>query len=652
MALEAASPAHAHAVHHDQVPVDRRRLERMIAGGDENLEPAEVFFKRIMLETGAKIYWPSHLKIGGKSRKTPRVHLAGSLLSVMEAARRVQEGLAASEERVTLKLDLSHAFHSHLIGRGGAAVQRLMQETGAHVHFPDCNRAAAPSAPRSNLVSAAGPLRHVEHARRRLRELMPLVFCLDVAAEAGGDGAAAAAAAQRRFGVSVRARPGGGGGEGGGGGVQLQVRGAQEDLPRMRTACAALSRQLRGDHAPEGLTQVYSWLQMSAYNAGAALGRGGETLRRIAAATGARLLPPEPPAPAAASDAATASGADPATPEAQAVAPAATPRGAVHISGSFDAVFLARQQLLGSLPLKLVFDIPENFPLDGALVVQLMNVLGVSITTFQKEKQHLTTVTIRGTERFATNIYEARRILLGITEAPVIAEIPETYHIPTKPSLLNVPVVGSIPKCYGSDSSSESCPNRSTPDTLSRVSITATGNNGMQGAQEVLLTDSGGKGIHSSWLEMLNSLDFIQNCLKTGNPPPFEMGQRPLSTHGKNFPDMQLMTNPSTGECNTALEHAQNLQNSHFGVDTLLLYMGLQKYIDLFHAEEIDWPVFQTLNEQDLINIGITAYGSRRKILGIIAALKKFQVPFSGSAAPGAERRGPLDMHDTGATPW
>lgn len=42
--------------------------------------------------------------------------------------------------RVTLKMDVSHTEHSHVIGKGGNNIKRVMMDTGCHIHFPDSNR--------------------------------------------------------------------------------------------------------------------------------------------------------------------------------------------------------------------------------------------------------------------------------------------------------------------------------------------------------------------------------------------------------------------------------------------------------------------------------------------------------------------------------
>lgn len=37
-------------------------------------------------------------------------------------------------------MDVSHTEHSHVIGKGGNNIKRVMEETGCHIHFPDSNR--------------------------------------------------------------------------------------------------------------------------------------------------------------------------------------------------------------------------------------------------------------------------------------------------------------------------------------------------------------------------------------------------------------------------------------------------------------------------------------------------------------------------------
>lgn len=72
-----------------------------------------------------------------------------------------------------MKLDVSYTDHSHIIGRGGLTIKKVMEETGCHVHFPDSNRSV--NAEKSNQVSVAGSLLGLERARYRIR-VSPLEF--------------------------------------------------------------------------------------------------------------------------------------------------------------------------------------------------------------------------------------------------------------------------------------------------------------------------------------------------------------------------------------------------------------------------------------------------------------------------------------------
>lgn len=86
----------------------------------------------------------------------------------------------------------------------------------------------------------------------------------------------------------------------------------------------------------------------------------------------------------------------------------------------------------GSLPLVLMFDLPEDSmnSVDTDNISQLMQSLDVFINIRHKPKQSTLSVIIKGIERNASNIYEARKQLLGLNEPRIQAEIPATYHIP------------------------------------------------------------------------------------------------------------------------------------------------------------------------------------------------------------------------------
>lgn len=45
--------------------------------------------------------------------------------------------------KVTLKMDVAHTEHSHVIGKGGGNIKKVMEVTSCHIHFPDSNRHTA-----------------------------------------------------------------------------------------------------------------------------------------------------------------------------------------------------------------------------------------------------------------------------------------------------------------------------------------------------------------------------------------------------------------------------------------------------------------------------------------------------------------------------
>ncbi|KAL0671914.1 hypothetical protein Bca4012_034618 [Brassica carinata] len=63
--------------------------------------------------------------------------------------------------------------------------------------------------------------------------------------------------------------------------------------------------------------------------------------------------------------------------------------------------------------------------------------------------------------------------------------------------------------------------------------------------------------------------------------------------------------------------------------------LGLAKYEDVFLREEIDWDTLQSLTEEDLLSIGITSLGPRKKIANALSALR--EEACASSAEPQAQ---------------
>merc|ERR1719454_1637283 len=162
--------------------VDRRKLEEMILASERPgwgvYENGDIFFQNVMDETGTMVTWPSKLKIGAKSKKDPHVKVCGLEPNVKRAKEMILDKLDARSTRVTLKMDVPHTEHSHVIGKGGSTIKKVMEETGCHIHFPDSNRSG--STEKSNQVSIAGEPAGVESARRKIRALLPIVLSFEL----------------------------------------------------------------------------------------------------------------------------------------------------------------------------------------------------------------------------------------------------------------------------------------------------------------------------------------------------------------------------------------------------------------------------------------------------------------------------------------
>jgi hypothetical protein len=68
-------------------------------------------------------------------------------------------------------MEVSYPYHSHLIGRSGQNVNRVMDESGTRIHFPDRNRIVGEY--KCNNVIIRGPMANIEQARTRIRVSHP-----------------------------------------------------------------------------------------------------------------------------------------------------------------------------------------------------------------------------------------------------------------------------------------------------------------------------------------------------------------------------------------------------------------------------------------------------------------------------------------------
>ncbi|KAG1670848.1 Protein bicaudal C 1 [Nymphon striatum] len=151
----------------------RRRLNvDQPAENDE--ENASNFFKKISLETGVRISWPTKLSTTPK-KADPYIKLSGSEESIIKARKMIFSRME-NRKTATMKIDVQYSDHPHMIGKGGEKINKLMQRTGCHIHFPDSNKTTDTS--KSNLVTLSGHHNNINDAIKGIRISAPLMITL------------------------------------------------------------------------------------------------------------------------------------------------------------------------------------------------------------------------------------------------------------------------------------------------------------------------------------------------------------------------------------------------------------------------------------------------------------------------------------------
>ncbi|CAL1537407.1 unnamed protein product [Lymnaea stagnalis] len=372
----------------DRFRVDRKKLEQMlqlVPSNDDADEGAEEFFQRVMEETNTEITWPSKLKIGAKSKKDPHIKVIGYPENVSAAKSRIMTVLDTKSNRVTLKMDVSHTEHSHVIGKGGNNIKRVMTDTGCHIHFPDSNRGNSVQE-KSNQVSIAGQPEGVEIARAQIRELLPLVFMFEMPVTSPVTPVPDVTSAfiqqlqqANNITINFKQRPRTYA-------TTVIIRGSVYSAKGVKHVTARLMEQLTGSVS----LPVSMQLEIAPQHHMFIIGRAGVNIKHIMQQTGSNILFPDP---------------NTASPQR---------KGTVFINGNIESVFLARQHLIGCLPLVLMFDVKETIELDQARISHLMEALDVYISVKPKPKQPSKSVIVKSIERNSANMYLTREILLGL----------------------------------------------------------------------------------------------------------------------------------------------------------------------------------------------------------------------------------------------
>ncbi|CAH2242521.1 jg3836 [Pararge aegeria aegeria] len=727
----------AEDVYQERFRVDRRRLEAMLAECCDELVYNAI--KKIRDNNFSELldFIDPHVRIAGRSD------------DVKLAREKIMQLLDTRSNRVTMKIDVSYTDHSHIIGKGGLTIKRVMEETGCHIHFPDSNRTSTQE--KSNQVSIAGDMERVERARARVRALTPLVFSFELPiapSQAQPDiNSPYVQQIQDQYNVQVmlRNRP------------KLHanllvVKGVQWEVQATMEATSLLMNYMCGQLASQ--TQVQMTLEISPMHHAVVIGRGADQLKVIMKGTGTQIMFPDAD--------------DPNIPSLR--------KSCVTITGQIKDVYSARQQLVGSLPLVVIFDVPEeSCRADGDATARLMSKHNVYITVRRKPKQGIASVVIKGIERCAGDIYEARRELLGGKEPSINAEIPESYSIPSinktmpnfgafnpfSPTQVNAitnsprspynlqlvtdlanyanlgspmyghnpPTPGGYPapmsplavtppmfpgwmipspqprpgpfhfpgmtaapgpvmyKSQGSwnpmsgtadvppclqmphdprhmlNSSSQASSGYQSNFTGSSVSLDTQNISGGDGSNVGSPSVSPISKIHSptpstdterTQHDLANIISDLPisdrravgcekktlETLKMSPPSEYRKMQAEANKPEKGWNRSELsrpniMVTSPPQKATPSPQKPQNQKPCRYQqLYDLLSDIGLYKYIELFQKHELDMSTFASLNEADLMEIGVTAFGARRKMLLIIADLQKQSSAYKGNASP------------------
>ncbi|XP_070492413.1 protein bicaudal C isoform X2 [Chironomus tepperi] len=706
-------------IYTERFKIDRIKLEEMIKleGYCETMNKAEWFFANLMKESLVHVSWPCRLKIGAKTRKDPHVRIIGKKEDVLRVKDKVMAVLDAKGNRVIMKMDVSYTDHSYIIGRGGNNIKRIMDETQTHIHFPDSNRSNPTE--KSNQVSLCGSLEGVEKARSLVRESTPLLLSFELpimypGAPSYDNNTPFIKEMEKQYGVQVifSARP------------KLHssmvlVKGCEKEHKNVIDATRRIIEFMFEDQAPH--RHVIMHLEITTSHHPIVLGRNAQNLREIMQRTNTIIIFQD----------SNDSNVKP------------IKRSQVTISGPISGVYLARQQLLGNIPVTVIFDYPD-INIDSETIKELMATHDVFISSRPKARQSTMCIVIKGIEKFITNIYDARHELLKLTSDRIIADIPHSYYGPNdmtnfKDSSVAQLVASSmtysamspiqIPQLPWSNNINPELNWRSRVTQQPASPLTATllqQHNQITSSMQIPsinIANNGSVNGSSRNTSPENSINYGSKYPTMGNYMESPMNQQNINDSVTYSLDPRIIaglramsltpqqgevrtptsawqgmgisrTSPSQLEHNswsdaqppdgivpglfnmttslldsTPMRHRSQLSN-YSDIATLLTGLGLGHHIQHFVNAEIDMSVFPTLNEQDLINLGIKALGARRRIMMAIQNMNQLAnmhqdhiqqqqnnsqqsssnqhsspptplrgFRFNGSAAPGDERR-------------
>lgn len=327
---------------------------------------------------------------------------------------------SSQTSRVTLKIDVPHTDHSHVIGRGGRNIKAVMQDTQCHIHFPDSNRAS--TAEKSNQVSISGHVSRVDHARKRIRDILPIEFTFALPfGRTSQPGVFRNSPIVRQLEdlhnveVSFRniyslfdSH------------VMVGVKGLSCNCRQTKAACQALIQFYYG---PNTTVPVNMSINMDPnYQVNFLGNRTPDDLSRLVLqATGALVTVQDARHHSELDNTSALSGPSAITPRLQQLSWARKARAkpiTIEISGNVDSVFLARQLISNLLPVTLMFGVcPEESEwLKHLDISQLGEQYDVTVDITTKTRQPIRSVVIRTIEKNIRSLYSTWQVITGIIQ--------------------------------------------------------------------------------------------------------------------------------------------------------------------------------------------------------------------------------------------
>ncbi|EPY76364.1 hypothetical protein CB1_001434001 [Camelus ferus] len=430
-----------------------------------------------------------------------------------------------------------------------------------------------------------------------------------------------------------------------------QPAGVESARVRIREGTAMLLEHLAGSLA--SAIPVSTQLDIAAQHHLFMMGRNGSNIKHIMQRTGAQIHFPDPSNP--------------------------QKKSTVYLQGTIESVCLARQYLMGCLPLVLMFDMKEEIEVDPQFIAQLMEQLDVFISIKPKPKQPSKASPSANGQKEAippqADIPYPQLIVSGLKRGCLEAGDNSTDRLLSDPELSAAESPLADKKAPGSERAAERAaaaqqnnerarlaprPSYVNMQHLSKDSRLLPVGSSVQGPDTVaepppVAFRALGQSVPPSWLTSNSPLTLKGSSMSLSRSNSREhlgsgsesdnwrdrngIGPTRHSEFAASIGSPKRKQNKSTEhylsssnymDCISSLTGSNgcNLNSSFKGSDLPELFskLGLGKYTDVFQQQEIDLQTFLTLTDQDLKELGITTFGARRKMLLAISVCDSVQI--------------------------